>query len=111
MGIGCLIVSQIECNYFGYTDCYDPPAPSNGTVNLTVTGVTTYKATAKLYCNKGYSLNGNNTLVCNADGTWIQNAECIINGVSIILHFSILLHYMLYGESIARGYIAVDNMD
>ena len=65
-----------------------------------------------MYCNKGYSLNGNNTMVCNADGTWIQNADCIINGVFIKLHLLIWLHYMVYGESIARGYIAacVDNM-
>ena len=78
-----------KCDFFDYTDCNDPPAPSNGTVNLTTTGVTTYKATAKMYCNKGYSLNGNNTMVCNADGTWIQNADCIINGVFIKLHLLI----------------------
>ena len=89
--------------YLNYTDRYDPPAPSNGTVNLTVTGVTTYKATAKLYCSIGYSRNGNDTMMCKADGMWSLNAECTINGLFIILHLLIWLHYLRYGTLLQEG--------
>ena len=91
------------CDFFDNTDCNDPAAPSNGTVNLTKIGVTTYQATATLYCNEGYSLSGNDTMVCNADGKWSQNADCIIKGVFIMLPLFMYLHNMAYGKVLQEG--------
>ena len=51
-------------------------------------------------------------MMCKADGMWSQNAECTINGLTIILHLLIQLHYLRYEDIYARGHIAagVDNM-
>ena len=71
---------QLKPHTVSLIDCDDPPVLSNGIVTLTTTGVTTYNATAKITCSKGYTLRGNDTMMCNDGGMWIQNAECIING-------------------------------
>ena len=51
-------------------------------------------------------------MMCKADGMWSLNAECTINGLSIILHVLIRLHYLRYGDIITRGHVTagVDNM-
>ena len=63
-----------------FTDCNNPIAPRNGTTTLTIAGLTTYESTARVSCNHGYTLSGNATMVCRADGLWSLNAECIIKG-------------------------------
>ncbi|KAL4232596.1 hypothetical protein ACF0H5_007286 [Mactra antiquata] len=49
-------------------DCGTINAPSNGEVDQT--DGTTYLAVTTFQCNNGYTLNGESSLTCQADGTW-----------------------------------------
>ena len=62
------------------TDCNYPLTPIHGSTSLKTAGITTYEAIAKVSCNKGYTLEGNDTMVCKADGFWSKHAKCIIKG-------------------------------
>ena len=63
------------------TDCASPSAPSHGTVKLTVTGVTTYGATATQSCNTGYKHSGSTIIQCQANGKWSASLTCTIKGI------------------------------
>ena len=62
------------------TDCNYPLAPIYGSTSLKTAGITTYQAITTVSCNKGYTLDGNDTMVCKADGLWSIRAKCIIKG-------------------------------
>ncbi|WAR06705.1 SVEP1-like protein [Mya arenaria] len=49
-------------------DCHDPPAIENGSANKS--NGTTYGSIVEYICGKGYTLNGENSTECHADGTW-----------------------------------------
>ena len=49
-------------------DCGTLPNPSNGSVSHTAG--TTFGQTATYSCNTGYTLVGNDTRTCQADGMW-----------------------------------------
>ena len=53
-------------------DCGALPNPANGQVNDT--NGTTFGQTATYSCNTGYSLVGNSTQMCQADGLWTGSA-------------------------------------
>ena len=61
-------------------DCKVPGNPSNGIVKLAVNGVTTYGATASVFCNAGYELVGDDYLRCRADGAWSSLPSCAFKG-------------------------------
>ena len=48
-------------------DCGTPEMPTNGAIDLRST---TFDSTVQYACNTGYSLVGQNTSVCQADGEW-----------------------------------------
>ena len=49
-----------------FLDCESPNAPTDGTVNVTLT---TYNQQAEYSCNPGYTLNGTAATTCGK-GTW-----------------------------------------
>ena len=62
-------------------DCGSLTTPGNGSVQLTVAGTTTYRATATQSCNTGFDLSGVVNVTCGADGNWSDSAiTCTIKG-------------------------------
>ena len=51
--------------------CPDIEAPSSGNVTMTTDGSLT---TAMFYCNHGYYLDGEVSLICGIDGTWSNDS-------------------------------------
>ena len=61
--------------------------PNNGVVSYNPQGQnqTLVGATVNYTCNSGYTLNGNNMRICQANGTWSGsdptcNSECLVQG-------------------------------
>ncbi|XP_041051870.1 sushi, von Willebrand factor type A, EGF and pentraxin domain-containing protein 1-like isoform X2 [Carcharodon carcharias] len=50
--------------------CPDPPSISNGTVSSPSGEFWTFGSVAKYHCNKDYSLIGEDTITCGANGEW-----------------------------------------
>ena len=72
--INCILNSE----YLWYStvqDCLIPSAPINGTVEI-VSG-TVFESIANVSCADGFSLVGNTTIVCQADGTWSDLPMCL----------------------------------
>ena len=66
-------------------DCPSLTAPTNGDVSYTTT---TYQSVATYTCNLGYTLNGDATQNCGADGTWSgSEPTCQIIGLKCIIVF------------------------
>ena len=62
-------------------DCGPLTTPGNGSVQLTVAGTTSYRATATQSCNIGFDLTGVANITCGADGNWSDPAiTCTIKG-------------------------------
>ena len=40
---------------------------------------TTYKNSASISCDAGYTLQGDSEVTCLADGSWSQFSRCVIN--------------------------------
>ena len=55
-------------------NCRTLSPPANGQV--TQTG-TEFESTAEYSCDAGFRLIGNDTIVCQADGTWSDPPTCI----------------------------------
>ncbi|XP_060596340.1 sushi, von Willebrand factor type A, EGF and pentraxin domain-containing protein 1-like [Ruditapes philippinarum] len=49
-------------------DCDSPEGPTDG--NATAVNGTTYLSIAKYVCNEGFDLNGSDTRICQANGSW-----------------------------------------
>ena len=67
--------------YYLFQDCGEPPAPTNGLVELTVQNETTVGATANQSCHEGYDLIGNDVIECGENGTWSALAFCVNSGL------------------------------
>ena len=67
-------------------DCKVPEKPRSGIVKLAAVGVTTYGATAHLFCNAGYEIVGDGSLRCSADGAWSSLSSCDFKGYSLYYH-------------------------
>ncbi|KAL4228764.1 hypothetical protein ACF0H5_011806 [Mactra antiquata] len=52
-------------------DCGDPQGPLNGGVNYTST---TYSSSISYFCDTGYTLDGNDTDMCDASGVWLNGS-------------------------------------
>ena len=55
-------------------DCPNPFVPENGQVEM-LTGLS-FNSTAEYSCSDGYILVGNDTVVCQDDGTWSDSPNC-----------------------------------
>ena len=75
-----IVTAELCYSKLYLTDCKYPITPIYGSTSLKTAGITTYEAIAIVSCNKGYSLDGNETMVCKADGFWSKHAKCIIKG-------------------------------
>eukprot|EP00794_Sanderia_malayensis_P006969 gene6969-7754_t len=66
--------SQTTCTI---QNCGNPGTVTNG---IRLMSSTTYKSTARYFCNPGYTLRGSGNRVCQADGTWSgQATSCIFS--------------------------------
>ena len=66
--------------------------PTHGSVTLAVDGVTIYNAEATQSCDTGYSLSGEESIRCSADGRWSSSpVVCTIKSKTIICYIVLLI--------------------
>ncbi len=64
--------------YFLVADCRFLPRPSNGQIRFEPDGTTVFRSRAVYSCDSGFSLDRDDTRVCQADETWSGSApNCV----------------------------------
>jgi len=67
-------------SFFFSVTCSSQPTLPNGNVTCSLgdDGVTSYEDTCSLQCDDaGYELDGSNTIMCHADGSWNNTSSCV----------------------------------
>lgn len=83
------ILNTHKLPWIYFSDCANPHIPTNGSVSLSLPGITTYGAKAKHSCDEAHDLTGDEAIICEASGSWSGSATCEIKGC---ISFTMTLH-------------------